>query len=215
MALAEAAIANGRLGSARDAAEALVRIDGAPEGDAAKLLQAIDLAASRNSSQFNAVTVPSLAGPLKAFLDLRQQALDGDSQAAIEGYRELLSSYPQFIPAMKQLAIELSRDSAGLVEAEQWARKARETLSDDAELAVVLGAAALGRRDFRYAADILSAASRTLEDDPNLFLLLARSQTELSQVAQARATIEKVRALPLNEEQQRQADVIAASLQRQ
>jgi len=113
---------------------------------------------------------------------------------------------------MKQLSIELVKNTATMGDAEKWARKARETLQSDAQLSKVLGEAAFAKKDYRYAADVLDTASRELSDDAGLFLLLARSQAELKQVAQAKTSVNRALALPLSPQDKQTAETLAKSL---
>jgi predicted Zn-dependent protease len=215
-ALALPAIAIGQLDAAKAALEKVVAANGKLKARAATDLRLISAARSRSVKDLPADLKAQIeadgSGLLGKFVGIRLVAADGRAADAIRGYQQLLADYPQFIPAMKQLSIELVRNPATVGEAEKWARKARETLSSDAELSKVLGEAAFAKKDYRYAADILGTASTSLSDDGNLFLLLAQSHAELKQVAQARTSLNRALALPLSPQEKQTAETLSKSL---
>jgi Flp pilus assembly protein TadD len=149
---------------------------------------------------------------LADYLKARQQALDGQSARAVKALEQLLETYPQFTPAKRSLATLLARDSTTAAEAEKWARQAREVQANDAEMARVLGVAALARQDHRYAADMLQEAARSLNNDGELFLLLGQARAQNQQPAEARQALNRALALPLTAPQKQQAEALLQQL---
>lgn len=213
MVFAEAAVAVGQLGAAEAACERALRLGDGNRTEASLKLRQIGLARARAINVAGAGGVGD--GVLGRFIASRLKAAAGSSGEAIAGYQAILNEFPHFSPAMKQLAIELVKNPATIGEAEKWAREARLVMPGDAELSKVLGEAAFAKEDYRYAAEVLNSAARTIGDDPGLFLLLARSQEELKQVAQAKDSIKRASALPLSEDQKKEAAEISDRLSAQ
>ena len=146
------------------------------------------------------------AGDLLAdFLKARILAADGKAAAARPALEALLKSYPTFTPATRALALVMAASPGGLEQAEKLARQVRESNPGDAEMAKVLGQAALARNDARYAIDVLLEASRGLPSDGDVFLLLGQARAQAKQVADARQALNKALTLPLNDAQKQRA----------
>ncbi len=215
-AFAQPAIAIGQLDAAKAALGKVVAAGGKLKDRAALDLKLIAASESRSVADLPAdlksQLVANKSGLLARFVGIRLIAADGNTTGAIADYKKLLADYPQFVPAMKQLSIELIKNPATIGDAEKWARQARETLSSDAELSKVLGESAFSKKDYRYAADVLNSASKTLTDDGNLFLMLAQSQAELKQIALAKTSVSRALALPLSPQGKQTAEALSKSL---
>lgn len=214
-AFAQTAIAMGRLEVARGALE---KSDGTANAARAALqLRLIPPATAGSLAAPPAEIVRQLTavppGELLAdYLKARQQALDGQPAGAVKALEQLLETYPQFTPAKRSLASLLAQDSATAAEAEKWARQVRQVQSNDAEMARVLGVAALARKDHRYAADMLQEAARSLTNDGELFLLLGQARAQNQQPAEARQALNRALALPLTAPQKQQAEALLRQL---
>lgn len=214
-AFAQTAIAMGRLEVARAALEKSTGTANAAR--AALQLNLISPATAGSLAAPPAEIVRQLtAAPpgelLADYLKARQQALDGQPAGAAKALEQLLETYPQFTPAKRSLATLLAKDPATAAEAEKWARQVREVQANDAEMARVLGVAALARKDQRYAADMLQEAARSLTNDGELFLLLGQARAQNQQPAEARQALNRALALSLTAPQKQQAEVLLRQL---
>ncbi len=206
---AQSAIAVGRLDVAKSALE---QASSAGLGNAR-----IDLQLKLIPSAMAGTLVPvpaqvaeslSTAAPgelLADYMKARQLADAGTSDNAVRLLGSILQSFPQFTPARRSLAVVLSKSPGTLGQAEKLAREVRETQPNDAEMARVLGVSAYARGDFRFAAEMLQEASRSLSTDGELFILLGRARLETKQFADARQALDKALALPLSEPLRQQA----------
>jgi tetratricopeptide (TPR) repeat protein len=214
-AFAQTALAMGRLEVARGALE---KSTGTANAERVALqLGLIPPATGGTLAPLSAETARRLAaaqpGELLAdYLKARQQALDGQPADAVKALGRLLETYPHFTPAKRSLATLLAGDAATAGEAEKWARQVREVQANDAEMARVLGVAALARQDHRYAADMLQEAARSLTNDGELFLLLGRARAQNQQAAEARQALNRALALPLTAAQKQQAEALLRQL---
>jgi len=205
---AQAALAVGRLDVARAALE---KVSGLTNFTRAGFqLSLIPACLSPSLAPLPAHLVqPVQAAPsgelLADYLKARHLAVTGKRDEALRVLESLLRSYPQFVPAKRTLATLLADRPDGAAAAEKLAREVREAIPDDAEMARVLGATAFARKDFRYAADMLQEASRTLTTDGGLFLLLGQARAQTKQIADARAALNKALSLPLDAGQTEEA----------
>lgn len=211
--LAQAAIAVGRLDVAKDA---LAKVSNNPRSD-------LQLALIPSAVMGTAVPLPTdlqkrLAtvqpGELLAdYLKARSLAVAGNVSGAEQALDDLLKKYPQFLPAKRSLALLLVSQAGEVARAEKLAREVRDIQPNDAEMARVLGQVALQRSDFRYAADLLQEASRTLTRDGELFYLLGQARAQNKQVADARQAINKALALPLSDTLKQRAQELLQKLE--
>ncbi|MDX2187607.1 MAG: tetratricopeptide repeat protein [Opitutaceae bacterium] len=103
----------------------------------------------------------------------RRAATPEEARKALE---EVLSTYPEFTPAMRELAVRLTPSGNDDAKAYEWASKARETDSADKELAAALGTLSLRRGDFARASTLLGEAA-SASKDPHLHFLLGKAQS--------------------------------------
>jgi tetratricopeptide (TPR) repeat protein len=111
-----------------------------------------------------------------------------EAQAA---YEALLSRFPGFFPATRQLAFLVTNAGDNEQRAYELARKARESLPNDAELAKTLGKLAYQRKDYPFALSLLRDASRTMSNDSETLYWLGMSYLRQKQFKEARETLEK------------------------
>ncbi len=116
--------------------------------------------------------------------------------AAKQIYEQVLSRFPDFIPAQKRLAILYSQDSSNDKKAYELAVKAREVLRDDPELAEALGIVIYRQGDYVRAVNLLKESSRSRSGDAQLMYYLGMAQYKLKQPAESRITLQK--ALDMN-----------------
>lgn len=197
----QAAIAVGRLDIARSALEKVT--SGDATNRAALQLSLLPFCAAGSLAPLPPDVVRRLnslqSGELLAdFLKTRQMALNSQTDQAVAGLESILNLYPQFTPAKRSLATIFSSRSDSTTQAEKLAREVREVQPHDAEMARVIGVAALVRQDFRYAADLFHEASRALPKEVELLILLGQAHAQSDQVAAARQAFNQALTLPLS-----------------
>jgi tetratricopeptide (TPR) repeat protein len=115
---------------------------------------------------------------------------------AAELYNKILSQYPFFMPAARNLALLCFAHLADDQKAYDLATKARETFSEDAELAKVLGVLSYRRQDYSRSAQLLEQSARKRTDDAEVFYFLGMARYRLNQQTQSKEKLQ--RALALN-----------------
>jgi Flp pilus assembly protein TadD len=120
----------------------------------------------------------------------------GRTNEARQVYEQIVSRNPEFAPARRQLAILFANHFNDPQKAFDYANKAREVLTQDPELAKILGKTAYGRKDYRTAVRFLQEASLKRSDDSEIFYLLGKSHRELKEKDESKRALE--RALALN-----------------
>ncbi len=123
-------------------------------------------------------------------------AFRGEAKAALKGYEALLRQYPEFTPAMKELAILYARDPAAGDKAATIGAKAREAFPEDTELSRALGIVAFRQANYSRAASLLGESARVRADDPELLFYLGMSRIRLRQPGLGKPLLQ--RALELN-----------------
>lgn len=124
------------------------------------------------------------------------ETVAGDSAAGIKTYEKVLGEYPDFSPAMRQLIILDSENSADDSTAAEFATKAVEAYPDDPPLEKASGIVAFKSGEFSRAADLLQLGMRQLGDDPELVYYLGMAQYRLSMKIESKESLQ--RALSLN-----------------
>jgi tetratricopeptide (TPR) repeat protein len=110
-----------------------------------------------------------------ALLDQGRKAADvTNARKALE---DALALYPEFTPAMRELAVRLAAAGGDDAKAYEYASKAREADPSDKDLARALGTLAFRRNDWARASTLLAEAA-TQSADARLHLLLAKSQAQ-------------------------------------
>ncbi len=119
-----------------------------------------------------------------------------DGPAAARTYEDVLKRYPDFVPAIKRLAILKAARPGEEQQAYDLAVKAREALPDDAELAKVLGITLYRRGDSRSAVRYLTECAQKGVADGETLYYLGMGHYRLKQPNESRAALR--RALELN-----------------
>jgi tetratricopeptide (TPR) repeat protein len=130
-----------------------------------------------------------------------------DAKAAGSACEQALKRYPDFVPAIKRLAI-LNADKLGDdKKAYDLALKAREALPQDAEIARTLGILMFRRGDFRGAVRLLTEASQKETADGATWYYVGMSQYHLKQTKESKEALQRALAMnvptPLAEEARR------------
>ena len=133
----------------------------------------------------------------------------GATDAAAQTYEKVLSIYPQFAPAMRQMALLYSHSERGhdLDKAYDLAEKARAALPDDVELAKTLGLLAYRRADYHRSVLLLRETGEKSGSDGEVFYYLGMDYYKLKQRTQCKQALQ--RALDL-----RVPDTLAAQARR-
>jgi tetratricopeptide (TPR) repeat protein len=130
-----------------------------------------------------------------------------DARAAGTACEQALKRYPDFVPAIKRLAI-LNADKLGDdKKAYDLALKAREALPEDTEIARTLGILMFRRGDFRGAVRLLTETSQKETADGATWYYLGMSQYRLKQTKESKDALTRALAMnvptPLAEEARR------------
>jgi tetratricopeptide (TPR) repeat protein len=201
--LALACYAAGRVTQADAAMEKAVKAGAAlPTLEQAKQFQAFSAAAKDpaasgiSSAQVQAALakdphyLPALA--LSGLLSERR----GDTAQAITTCQQILSQYPQFAPAMRQLTFIYAQQSGDLAKAFDMGQKARAYLPDDFELARTLGIVAYKTGEYQRSLQLLRDNSSKFPNDGELMYYLGMDYYQLKKRDESRKTLQ--RALALN-----------------
>ena len=121
----------------------------------------------------------------------KQRRLD----EARHAYESILARYPHFALAAKRLSILYFEHFGEEQKALELAAKARETLSDDPELAALLGKIAFRRKDYERSVQLLEQAARDGRADAEVFYYLGLSYHGLDHFAECRQALQKALAL--------------------
>jgi tetratricopeptide (TPR) repeat protein len=120
-----------------------------------------------------------------------------DLSAAEKTYENILTIYPDFAPAQKQLAILYSKNPANDARAYPLAVKARVAFPNDASVAEALGIITYRQGDYSRADDLLQESVRQISGDPELLYYLGLTQYHLKQTAESKTTLQRALALNL------------------
>ncbi|HEY3862855.1 MAG TPA: tetratricopeptide repeat protein [Verrucomicrobiae bacterium] len=103
-----------------------------------------------------------------------QSEHQGATNDAMRTYEKVLSIYPSFAPAMREMAIVYSHSarSGDLAKANDLAQKALTAMPDDPALGRILGVLAYRRADFNTSKFLLQESSRKFSGDGELFYYL-------------------------------------------
>jgi tetratricopeptide (TPR) repeat protein len=119
-----------------------------------------------------------------------------DLATAGRTYENVLSHYPDFAPAQKQLAILYAKDPKNDATAYPLAVKARTAFSNDPEVAKALGMIVYRQGDYSRAANLLQESARQRTGDAELMYYLGMAQYHLKNRAESKSALQK--ALDLN-----------------
>jgi Flp pilus assembly protein TadD len=120
----------------------------------------------------------------------------GDAGAAVKAYEQALNRYPEFVPAMRQLAILLADNPGNDPRTYELATKARESLPNDPAIAKALGVLLYRRGDFRGAIRFLNENAQKEAPDGRTMYYLGMAHYQLKESQEAGKALQK--ALGLN-----------------
>jgi Flp pilus assembly protein TadD len=220
--LAWAAYSLGKVNEARDAMQKVLTIDpNSPQASDAKKFLVFttldgnpnDLVAAEAEVQTELKSNPQYVPALmvQAAFDAQRRQI----KPAIETYKSILGSWPEFAPAQKRLAALYAQDPATVVAAYDLATKARKTLSDDPELAALLGRLSYEKEEYPRAVQLFQESARKRPLDANSLFYLGMSQLQARQTAEARGALNQALAGGLQEPLAAEAKQALAGLQRE
>ena len=193
-----AAYSIGRTPDARAAMEKIVTTaPSAPEAkDAARFLaltpaesQELDPAKAESEAKAALAEDPKYVPAL--MVQAKAQAASGQKQPAIAAYQAVLSTFPDFAPAQKELAGVYLADPENRSKAHDLATAARKTMPNDPELAAILGEASFHRKDFGRAAQLLEESNRKTPLGNERLCYLGMALVQSRQVAKGREILQR------------------------
>lgn len=123
----------------------------------------------------------------------------GDAKAARESFEKVLSRYPNFNPARRNLALIYAASRQDNKRGLELANKAREAYPTDAELAKALGILLYQDGNHTRAVNVLQESARAREKDPEIMYYLGMAQRQLKN-ASSKKSLEKALELGLSGE---------------
>jgi tetratricopeptide (TPR) repeat protein len=138
----------------------------------------------------------------------------GAVEEAVQSYKKALTIYPQFTPAMRQLAIlySHSQNSGDLDKAYDYAKKAWASLPDDLELVKILGIVTFRRGDYKESVALLGDYAGKSADDAEGFYYLGMDYAKLKQPTGAKQALQRALELHVAEPLAGQAQVTLKEL---
>jgi tetratricopeptide (TPR) repeat protein len=191
-----------------------------PEPQASDGKRFMDMIALSNATKRTASEADGVQAILKAEPDyvpalMALGSFDEDSRNSAEGlktYEKVLSLYPDFTPAMKQLIVLDSENAIDDPKSVEFVMKATEAFPDDPALEKASGIIAFRSGDFSKAANFLVLGERQLGDDPDLVYYLGMAQYRLNMRIECRETLQRALKLNVNAEHAAEARSVLAEL---
>jgi tetratricopeptide (TPR) repeat protein len=116
----------------------------------------------------------------------------GDQAKAQKEYQRILFHYPQFVPAIRELALLYGTRKETSDEEFKLITKARELLPQDPTIAVALGKVAFRRGQFTYACRLLQENAEKVSGKAEAFYYLGMCQQQLRDRDSARKSFRRV-----------------------
>jgi tetratricopeptide (TPR) repeat protein len=138
---------------------------------------------------------------------------ENDIAAAQQAYEKVLTLYPDFAPAQKQLAILYSEDPNNKERAYTLAIKARDAFPDDSELAKAFAIIVFQQGDYTRAVNLLQASVADRSTDPEPLYYLGLAQYHLKDRVGSKGSLQRALSLNLSAKQAVEAKRILAELQ--
>jgi tetratricopeptide (TPR) repeat protein len=140
------------------------------------------------------------------------QVQRGELKSAAGIYAGILSRYPDFALAQKDLATLYVEDQTRIDDAYNQAIRARNALPDDPELAKTLAELSFKKQDFSYAVQCFLESARHKPLTPTDLYYLGMAQLRIGQNAEGAKTLEKALSLGLQEPMLQDAKATVAGL---
>ena len=140
-------------------------------------------------------TTPDYVPALMARAALQNQL--GDAASAKTIYEKVLTIFPGFVPAKKQLVIFYAGNPGDDKKAYTLAAAAREALPNDPELAKAFGIIVYRTGDFARAASLLRESATKRTEDAEVFYYLGAAQAKLKQRPESQKSLQRALELKL------------------
>lgn len=124
----------------------------------------------------------------------------GDTQRALRTYETTLTSYPEFSPAMKRLAILAATEPELRAGALDFANKARQAFPDDVDVGKALGLLLYRSDNYSRAVSVLRETAQRRPDDPQLLFYLGRAEARVKNTDASRQFLQRALDLGLSPE---------------
>jgi len=144
----------------------------------------------------------------------RQAALQGKADDAATLYEKVLTRYPGFLPAIRDLAISFVEHPGDDSKVYELSMKARSSFPDDNELSRALGVLAYRKGDYARAAQLLQESSDNPNKDGELLYYLGMAHYQLKQKAQSKTELQHALTLNLSPKLAEDARKTLADLQK-
>lgn len=123
-----------------------------------------------------------------------------DVDGAIQGYEKLLSIYPEFAPATRELTLLYARKTGNNPKALEVALRARQSFPSDPEVARAVAILQFRSENYPRAVELLKEVVSKRPDDATAYYFLGKSYHELKDRPQCKSALE--RSIALNVEAQ-------------
>ena len=121
-----------------------------------------------------------------------------DRTAVEQACEKVLTRYPAFIPAQRQLARLYATEPAKLERANALATQVHDALPDDPAAAKILGVILVQRGDYSHALILLKQSAFKLNSDPEVLYYLGTAQFHLKNRTECKASLQQALALKLS-----------------
>jgi len=183
----------------KNAADATEDFVGKKEASQRLALLAIDVAkadsAVRAELQDHLRDRPNDPAALLRLAELQER--DGHFDQAMKAYEKVVDNYPQYAPAVRNLAILYSQRGTDDQKAMELLIRARQTRADDPEIAKILGVLNYRRGLYPQSLGLLKLVADKLEDDPELQYYLGMSYYQLKRSSEAEEALNRALKLKL------------------
>jgi tetratricopeptide (TPR) repeat protein len=139
---------------------------------------------------------PSDPVALSRLAELQQR--DGAVDQAIKTYEKVVTDYPLFASAVRQLALLHGQRSPDDPKALEWATKARQAYPEDPEIAKTLGILNYRRGYYPRSTELLKEAATKGGDDPELLYYLGEAYYQLKQRNECKEALQHALTLKLS-----------------
>jgi tetratricopeptide (TPR) repeat protein len=120
-----------------------------------------------------------------------------DNAGAEQAGEKILTRYPDFTPAQKQLARLYAAEPAKADRAYALAAKAHGAFPNDPELAKIMGVILVQRGDYNHGVNLLKQSAALLTTDAEVFYYLGTAQFHLNNRTESKASLQLALALKL------------------
>jgi tetratricopeptide (TPR) repeat protein len=135
-------------------------------------------------------------------------------EEAYRSYERVLTVYPQFVPAMRQLAILSGEQLADDDKTEEWSRKTLKLLPDDPDANFQIGVVSYRRGNYEDAVRFLNQCIRHRNDSASAYFFLGMSYFQLKNGSECGVALKRALQLKLPPQEANEAMRILDALAR-